>query len=83
MDTAITHEAHEDAAASPLGFYTGDNGRALYTPAGSLVCYHDDARAICAQLNATRLEQLRRERAADDEPRASRAFRDEPRASWT
>jgi len=81
MDTAITHEAHAGRPAAALGWYTGDNGRLLFTPAGAPACYGGDARALCKRLNIKRLARLRQERAFGDEPRASRAFRDEPRAS--
>ena len=60
------YERKERAArpAALLGWYTGDDGRALYSPAGALVCYHDDARRLCTRLNAARLARLRQQRGA-------------------
>lgn len=47
-------------------WHAGDDGRAVIGPDGELRCYHDNAAALCARLNATG-------RPAGDEPRASRA----------
>jgi len=58
-------ERREDAD-DKRDWHAGDDGRAVIGPDGELRYYHDDARGVCARLNAAA-------RAAGDEPRASRA----------
>ncbi len=62
QDTTPTATIERPAAL--LGWYTGDNGRALYSPDGAHVCNHDNARALCLKLNTVRLFRLREQREA-------------------
>lgn len=63
QDTTSTPTPTVERPAALLGWYTGDNGRALYSPDAAHVCNHDSARALCDKLNTMRLLRLREQRA--------------------